>query len=170
MNLRDHASNIMDNLIASGIYSAAILVAVRFWPRIVTKFTALRVAAALVPTLLIVRLRALAALLRRRARVGQLTGISHATSQSYGSLIDATPEPMPPGTASAIVMAMQPPINRSPMLPAFLNNSMMMQSEAEHYRETGALMAMQAHERELERAARFAMRSTMPGFSAATLN
>ena len=65
MSFREHASNIMDNLIASGIYSAAILAVLKLWPWIVTKFTALRIAAAVVPALLIGRLRA--ALLRRRA-------------------------------------------------------------------------------------------------------
>jgi hypothetical protein len=40
MSFRDHVSNIMDNLIASGIYSAAILVVIKFW-RIVIMFTAL---------------------------------------------------------------------------------------------------------------------------------
>src|SRR5471032_978005 len=34
MSFRDHVSNIMDNLIASGIWSAAIVLAVKFWPRI----------------------------------------------------------------------------------------------------------------------------------------
>ncbi len=152
MSFRDHASNIMDNLIASGIYSAAILAALKFWPRIVTKFTALRVGAAVVPALLIGRLRAV--LLRRRAKVGQLTGISQGTSQSYGLLTNATPEPLPPGTASAIVMANQPPIQRVPMpMPAYVNNSMMMHWEAARQQEA----ALAAH------------LSTMPRFSAATL-
>jgi hypothetical protein len=168
MSFRDHASNIMGNLIASGIYSAAILIAIKFWPRIVTKFAELRAAAAVVPALLIGRLRA--ALFRRRARVGQLTGISMGTSQSYGAMIDATPEPLPPGTASAIVMAMQPlpqPASISPgslvltmdpnvrLQPAFVNNSIMMQWDA---------AARQQHN-----AAVFAMQSTMPRFNPATL-
>ena len=131
MSFREHASNIMDNLIASGIYSAAILAVLKLWPRIVTKFTALRIAAAVVPALLIGRLRT--ALLRRRA--------------------STTPEPLPPGTSSAIVMAMQPPINRSPMVPAFVNNSMVMHWEA-------------AQQQQAALAAHF---PTMPRFSAATL-
>jgi len=131
MSLRDHASNIMDNLIASGIYSAAILAVIKLWPRIVTKFAALRVVAAAVPALLISRLRAT---LRR----------SHNTNITIptGSLtITTAPEPMPPGTASAIFTAMQPLPQQRPLSPfgfgpgmtgpsRFMNNSMMMQIEA----------------------------------------
>jgi hypothetical protein len=78
-----------------------------------------------------------------------------------GSLvISAAPEPMPPGTASAIVTAMQPPPQRplhpfgfgpdrlSP--PNFVNNSNWMQWEA----------AQRHH----DVASRAAMQSTMPRF------
>jgi len=143
MSFRDHASNIMDNLIASGIWSAAIVLAVKFWPRIVATFTALRVAISSLPAALLRRLRAL---LRRRARVGQLTGISQGTSQSYGALTNATPEPMPPGTASAIAMAMQDP----PQRPQFLNNS----------HDSNWQQAF-AHQQQLEAAARFAMQASV---------
>ena len=116
MSFRDHASNIMDNLIASVISYAVFLAVLKLWPRVVTKLTALR------PTLL-----------RRRA--------------------SATPEPLPPGTSSAIVTAMQPPINRSPMMPTFVNSSMVMHWQA-------------AQQQQAALAAHF---PTMPRFGAATL-
>src|SRR6266403_2826330 len=92
-----------------------------------------------------------------------ITGQSFSTSTSFGAMtnttitprtgalvINAPAEPLPPGTASAIVMAMQPPINRSPFQPAFVNNSMMAQWETV------------AHQHDI--AARIAMGATMPGF------
>ncbi|MGO9623237.1 MAG: hypothetical protein ACLP0B_17915 [Steroidobacteraceae bacterium] len=64
------------------------------------------------------------------------------------------PEPLPVGTPSAIVMANQPPIQRAAMpMPAYVNNSMVMHWEA-------------ARQQEAALAAHF---STMPRFSAATL-
>jgi hypothetical protein len=185
MSFRDHASNIMDNLIATAIWTACVL-AVKFWPRIVATLTALRIAVSSRSAALLRRLRAL---LPTRAKIGQLMGRSGVVSQSYGAMHGATPnppqntlivpgtgslamtkapEPMPPGTASAIVMAMQPPVQRAPMPSMFLNNSDWTQWQAaraaHHHSETGMLMAMQAHEQELERA-RFAMRSTMPKYN-----
>jgi hypothetical protein len=63
------------------------------------------------------------------------------------------PEPLPVGTASAIAMAMQPPVDRRPMQtpPVFVNNSHWMQWEA----------ARRQHDMDIH----FAMRSTMPGYS-----
>jgi hypothetical protein len=86
--------------------------------------------------------------------------ISHDTLiiPPAGSLTTAmvAPEPMPPGPQGP------------PMQPQFVNNSQWMQwqaARAAHYHsETGMLMAMQAHEHELERS-RFAMRSTMPRYN-----
>jgi hypothetical protein len=65
-----------------------------------------------------------------------------------------SPPELPPGTASAILMAMQPPPPRSP-LPQFVNNSQWMQWEA--------------YQRHHDIAVRSSMVSTMPGFRAALL-
>jgi hypothetical protein len=151
VSLRDHASNILDNLIASGIYSAAILIVIKFWPRILVIFAVLRVA---VDTVL-----ALPKLLLHRLRARPL---SHDTLiiPPAGSLAFNEPaEPMPPGTASALAMAMQPPVVSSHMpspMPAFVNNSNWMQWE--HV------------QREQEIGARIAMQSTMPKFNPAVLS
>jgi hypothetical protein len=143
MSFREHASNVMDNLIASGIWSAAIVLAVKFWPWIVATFSALRVALSSLPATLLRRLRAL--------------------------LPTRPPVLIVPGTASlAIATAVPPGPQGPPMQPQFVNNSQWMQWQAaraaHHHSETGMLMAMQAHEQELERA-RFAMRSTMPKYN-----
>src|SRR5271170_509225 len=137
MSFRDHANNIMDNLIASGIWSAAIVLAVKFWPRIVAAFTSLRVAISSLPAALLRRLRALLP-----TRVSQSYGAIHDATPSLqstlmtpspGSLVlsSQTPPPgWPVGNASATVMAMQPPINRSPFMPTFVNNSQWAQFDA----------------------------------------
>jgi hypothetical protein len=61
-------------------------------------------------------------------------------------------EPLPPGTPSAIVAAMQPPIYRTRMqMPdVFVNNTMMM---------------IEAERRQHDSAARFAMQTPMPRFT-----
>jgi hypothetical protein len=151
MSFRDHASSIMDNLIATGIWTAAILT-VKFWPRIVA-----------LPSLLVRRFRARSG---GGIIVTPLTGSIIVKPLTGSIVIDVISNPpLPPGTPSATVMATQPPIERPTMPSTFVNNSHVMQwHAAQHHRETGMLMAMRAYEEELERT-RFAMRTTMPQFN-----
>lgn len=109
-----------------------------------------------------------------RAKDAPLTGVSGGvTSPNYGTLSNATPSPQntlitpspgslvltnkcpppgwPPGNASATVMANQPLVNRSPMMPAFVNNWHWMQYDS--------------YQRQLDSAARFAMQTTMPRYN-----
>lgn len=178
VSLRDHVSNILDNLIASVIYSAAILAAVRFWPRAggtlrASRNAVVRAGAAIfaLPALLLRRLRAW---LRPKPTIAWISGrgVSVTTGRAAitalpsrntlivpptGSLtIITAPEPMPPGTASAIAMAMQPPVTRAPMQMPYVNTSHSVQAQY-----------VQA---ELDQAARFAMVATMPKFNPAVLS
>jgi hypothetical protein len=121
MSLQDHASNILDNLIAAAIWSWVILKGLPW----------------------------LARLLRSRHSAGNIHTVSLTesitiTPKTGALIINAPAEPMPPGTASAIAMAAQalpqPTISKgsvtlgmSPNMFApsrLVNNSMMMQLEA----------------------------------------
>lgn len=92
--------------------------------------------------------------LRSRDKTVALTGLRADLTPGSLSASLSTPE-LPPGTASAIAMAMQPPPPRAP-LPQFINNSNWMQWEAA--------------QRQHDVAARFAMASAQRGFSAALLS
>jgi hypothetical protein len=139
MSLRDHASNILDNLIASGIWSAVIVLAVKFLPRIVASFAALRVVISSLAAVLRSRLRA------TRAKIGQWTRVSQNT------LIVPDPGMLPPGTASALAMAMQD----LPHRPRILNNS--------HNANWQQVFAYQ--QQQLDAAARFALQTPMPRYN-----
>ena len=132
MSLRDHVSNILDNLIASVIYSGALLAAVRFRPWAGSTLRASR-----------------NAVVRAVATVFALPGLLRRLAGSLSA--NAAPEPLPPGTSSAIAMAMQPPPERPRFnqTPHFVNNSNWAQWEAAE------------HQNNL--AAHFAMRTTMRG-------
>jgi hypothetical protein len=84
--------------------------------------------------------------------LGRLRRPRLPSNHAAGLLVFAGPEPLPPGTASAVVMAMQP----LPPSPHFVNNSHAMQWEA-YQRHHGI-------------AAHFTMQSTMPRFNPATLS
>ncbi len=128
----------------------------------------LTIAAVLALPFLLHRLRLL-----RRARVGQLTGISYGKSQCYGAMTDTTPAVrntviapptgslvitghaplLPPGTAGGIAMAGP---TGPPFVPHFVNNSHWAQYEA--------------YQRDHYVAAQVAMQSTMPKFNPALLS
>jgi hypothetical protein len=159
MSLRDHAVNFLESLLSNIVNTfviAPMFFRLELLPWVGNTFRAsrsavVRAVAAIfaLPTLLLARLRAQ---LPARAKIAQLTGVSYATSISYGSMSAANDDPLPPGTASAIVMASQPPIARRPIQPphVIVNNSIYMQWEAA--------------QRQHDLAARIAMQSTMPGF------
>jgi hypothetical protein len=153
MSLRDHVSNIMDSLIASGL----ILLAVNFWPRIVFLFTLVKQWCwRWVGT-------AVSYILLRAPPPRRNTTITPDPSKL---MINAPPEPFPVGTPSAIATAMQMTPQRplSPFgfgpnqfaSPTFVNNSQWTQWHA----------ANQQH----ELAARLAMQSKMPRFNPSTLS
>jgi hypothetical protein len=91
--------------------------------------------------------------LRRRDRgtILPLSAVAVNSSFATASLTTSSPE-LPPGTAAAIAMAMQPPLQP----PRFVNNSHWMQWEA--------------YRRQHDETACIAIASTMPGFRAALLS
>jgi hypothetical protein len=66
---------------------------------------------------------ALPSLLIDRLRVAPPSLDTLIVPQTGSLAINAGPEPIPPGTASAIAMAVQRPVDRSPMPSTFVNNS-----------------------------------------------
>jgi hypothetical protein len=93
---------------------------------------------------------------RNREIVLPLSGSSVSTTISKAAVTASVSSPdLPPGTASAIAMAMQPPPQRS-QLGQFVNTSMMQQWEA--------------YQRHHDLQTRFAIDSTMPRFNAALLS
>jgi hypothetical protein len=91
---------------------------------------------------------------RSRVTLLPLSGSSLSATIGAAALTASVSPPLPPGTASAIAMAMQPPPQRS-QLEQFVNNSHWMQWEAA--------------QRQHDIAARFGT-STMQGFRAAVLS
>jgi hypothetical protein len=94
--------------------------------------------------------------LRSRDVTGNLTLSGASASAGVVSLSASPPEPLPPGTASAIATAMQLPVGRPAwvQVPQYVNNTLWMR---------------QQQEEQANAEARFAMASTMKGFNAATL-
>jgi hypothetical protein len=136
MSFQDHASNILDNLIAAAIWSWAILKGLPWVAR----------------------------LLRSRRSTGKVHMVSLTesitiTPKTGALVINAPAEPMPPGTASAIGMAAQalpqPTISKASLTlgmnpnifapSRLVNNSMMMQFEAaQRHHDIAAHSAMQS--------------------------
>jgi hypothetical protein len=201
MSLRDHVSNIMDNLYASALWDCAkVLVAAaavkwrtKIWRRVVAAFRQTK----RLSRSLLAKLRSTPPL-SLDARIAPETGsivinqttlrpappqqpeplgrIPHVRSPSFAGSFDfeqpaandavlpktsqingtLVPEAWPVGTASAVVMATQPHLQRPQMqVPHVVNNSHWMQFEAAR--------------RQDEIAAIVAMQSTMPKFNPATL-
>jgi hypothetical protein len=147
MNLRDHLSNIMDNLCASAIWALLVAAFVTWRAKI------WRAVVALSAVRRLSRWR-----LAKFRRVPPLSLDTTITPPTGEIVINRAlfSEPLPPGTSSAVVMAMQPPPQRPQMqVPHMVNNSHWMQWEAAR--------------RQDEIAAIVAMHSTMPKFNPALL-
>jgi hypothetical protein len=140
----------------------ALLYQQPFRPWVAKTVSASRNALARLLALCTVLLRACVEFYRRHATrpkptIAWISGHGISTSIGYAELT-VLPEPLPPGTASALAMAMQPPPQRPHFnqVPYFVNNSNWAQIEAV--------------QRQQEQAGYFAMTATMPRFNPALLS
>jgi hypothetical protein len=142
MSFRDHVISVLEGLLSNiinGIFVAPIFFKLQVQPWVSKALRASRnavirglAAVFALPSFLIDRLRAVPP--SRNTLIVPPTG---------SLVINTGPEPMPPGTASSIAMAMQPQFKGSLTPLTFVNNSHWMQLEAaQRQHESAARFAM----------------------------